>query len=464
MVRNFMRRLTLLTLALLVAIMPSHVLGLSEPHLYKPPYTGVPAFITVSQEGMVGIIFISRPVVGFFRETDRSYYEVQLTGVPSKLVLRSEKAYLIIPEPPQIIAVNILTGEVMSKELENRPGDLGILGERIIVTFPSARRLAFYDPASLSELDELRLSIADGLNVLTASGDYIWVLDESFTAVHVLTDNEVHTVDFGVIISALGSEANRLWIATADGKLITSTGWDRPGQSIDLPRGTVVDSPLLTAGGKVFYASPNRRTIGVVENGILTEKSMPTITPIHPSIGPGGKIWFIDGASSGIGWVADSKPPLITEVRAGRLPDGTIEISAKVEDTDGDMGPEGVMVQIIVYTGVYVSLNETLPMTLGTDGRYSATYSPPHGATRLMMDVVALDTVGNRAVSSIGEMDLTSTRTTAVTTTLLSTPTAEVSPTTVLSLVLELLLVIPLIVGLTYLALRGRGRRSKSRK
>ncbi len=458
-----MRRLTLIVLTLLIAALHPYALSLSEPHLVKPPYNGVPAAISVNSEGLVGIIFYSMPVVGFFKAADGSYYEVRLPGIPSKIVMSGDKAFLISSEPPQLIMVEISTRQVSSKELESRPGDIAVNGGRVLISFPSAGRVVLFDADNLNELENYMLKVADGLNVLTASDAYVWVLDESFSAIHVIANGRVHTVNVESIVYALGSEGGRLWAATVDGKLITLTGWEKQGQVITLPAGTVVDAPLLTARGKVFYASPNRRVIGVVEDSKLFEKTLYTMVPTRPSTGPGGRIWFVDGVSMGLGWVFDSKPPSISEVQASRSAEGPIRVVARVGDPDGDMVSTGVELQVIVYRGVYVSHNESLPMILESDGKYSVTYTPPSGATKIFLEVVASDLVGNRATAQVGEIDLSTPKTTAITT-IVSGPGPEVDPTAVLSLALELLLVVPLIVGLTYLALRRRGRRAKPRK
>ncbi|MEM4315981.1 MAG: hypothetical protein QXT66_06530 [Nitrososphaerota archaeon] len=459
-----MRVLTLIALSTILASLLPYTSALSEPHIVKPPYTGIPKSISVGPDNVIGIIFASKPMVGLYSVSTESYFEVNLPTAPSKIIMMVGRAYLIAESPPQLVSIDVGVKDVQVKELEDRPGDIETYGDKVIVSFPRSRQLKLYDATTLDEVDSWPVQAADGADVLTASGRYIWVVDESLRAVHVFSSGQTRRVEVEGAIYAVDSEGDRFWAATADGRIITFQGWDGQVQSVQLPRGTVVDAPVMASGGKLFYVSSNRRVVGAIEGGRIDEKALTTLVPKSPSMGPGKRIWFVEGSTSGLGWVADSKPPLISQLTAVRLEDGSVQISARVVDQDGDLDPHGVMAQILVYSGIYVSLNETVGMVADADGLFSAKYVPPAGATRLVVDVVAFDLVGNRVSALVGSLDLTAQRTTIVTTNPTTSQSPQTNPSAILSIALELLLVLPLLLGIAYLAVRRFGKRRKMRK
>ncbi|GBC69517.1 hypothetical protein HRbin01_01216 [archaeon HR01] len=451
-------RVALLFLAFLILLsFPQIVNGLSNPRFVSIPSTGVPSQISAGGGENVAIVFSNRPVLGIYNDAASRYVEVALDGVPSKVLTTQDRIFLQLETPPQILIYDTSGRELGRIELDSKPSDMDVDG-RLFVSMPKARTLAVYDIESSQLVEAYNLPLADGLNTLTASGGYVWALDESLQRIHVLRGSEVRTVELGGVVVGVDSEGERLWAVTVERKIISMVGWERPSTVVELPSGTAVDPQIVAANGKLYYASPNRRVLGVVENGQLSEKMLPEVIPSTPSIGSDKKLWFIDSSSQSLAWVSDSKPPQISEASL-KTGEGVVEVLATVKDPEGDIGADGVLAVATIYRGVYVSGNETVAMAGGPDGRYSAVYHPPSGATKVLMSVVAVDSVGNRAEVFVGEVDLSRPQTTVITTV---SPTSSVPETgAVLPLVLELLLVIPLLMVIAYLALRRSAKKRK---
>ncbi len=447
----------ILSAVLLTFVLLPLVAALSPPKTIDLPLQGTPLRIDCDRERYLAISFADRNVLGLYRFDLGSYMEVGTASPVVKTVFIKNKAVSLLSQRDRLMVVDLDTKNTFAVELENAAGAITSDGEKIYISYPAAGKIVGLSSDNLKTVESFEASLADGLDLLSASEGVIWAASPSLDTLVAYGEGGGREVKLEGSIVKIIAAANAVWVVLNDDSVVKIVD-GTVAQKTALPRATFV-AAVDVLGQTLVYSSISRRVIGVVDPTGQREISMPSYLPISIATDNYRRIWFLDAISRSVGYIYYSQPPKIYNWITNRMLDGSIEVRAEISDPDGDL--TSVDLVAVEYQGIYVLRRSYITMQQDQD-KYIGIYRPSSDITKVELYVNASDVAGNHAAQKVGEVDYRASPTSPALTT--ATETVAVQDRQVVLIAAELLLLIPLVLAASLFFLNRKKRRKVGEK
>ncbi|MEM1936621.1 MAG: hypothetical protein QXH14_00440 [Candidatus Caldarchaeum sp.] len=447
----------LVPLLLLASFLPL-AWGLSPPQMVDVVFGGTPSKIDSDGGMWVAVSFADRPVLGLYRVDLSSYVEFEAPSRVDKTVFAKEKVVALLSTRNSLFVVDLASKQSSIHNLEMRAGGLATDGRHVYVSYPAARTVVKLDPESLKVLESYDVDVADGLSYLSASDGAVWAVARSLDSLVVVRNGVAESIRVEGSVVRVEAVEDAAWLVLNNDNVLKVSGGSIV-QRTSLPRATFPSSTAVI-GDKLVYSSVSRRVVGVVDQTGYRESSLASASPSSVAAGAQSRIWFLDSISNKIGFIYDSRTPTVSNWVVNRLQDGSAEVRVRVSDPEQDLA--SVKLVAVEYTGIYVAAFKEFDMVQRGE-IFTGVYRQSAEVSRVELYVNATDVAGNNVYQKVGELDYR-TSTTSPSITIATTPEAPPQGQTVLSLLTELLLLIPLFLVLTVFVLNRSRRKPRKKK